>query len=100
MTPGRREPPGARPGPAAWPAAPRRTGRPPRRRRTPDRWPCRGLALADGLAGGQGLDVRGIQRVAGDAPVAALHLLDDYPGDRAHVLRSPPWCRSASAPCP
>src|ERR1700691_4124045 len=42
--------------------------------------------LADGLAGGQGLDVRGAQRVAGDAPVAAFHFLDDHPGDLAHVL--------------
>src|SRR5258706_299509 len=67
------------------PAAPRRWP-PPRRGRTPDRGPCRGLALADGLADGQGPDVRGAQRVAGDAPVAALPLLDDNPGDRAHVL--------------
>src|SRR5271154_873448 len=41
--------------------------------------------LADGLAGRERLDVCRAQRIAGDAPVPALHFLDDYPGDRAHV---------------
>src|SRR5688572_17349605 len=34
----------------------------------------------------QGLDIGGVQRVAGDRPVAGGDLLDDAPGDRAHVL--------------
>ena len=84
------------------------SGAPPHRAPTtmtsytgPSAW--RGLpALADRLAGGQGLDVRGVQRVAGDAPVAAFHFLDDHPGDRRACSRprSPPWRRSAGAPCP
>src|SRR5207344_3610049 len=39
-----------------------------------------------GGAGGEGADVLGGERVARDAPVAALDLLDDAPGDGAHVL--------------
>src|SRR5688572_33343913 len=34
----------------------------------------------------QGLDIGGVQRVAGDRPVAGGDLFDDAPGDRAHVL--------------
>ena len=42
--------------------------------------------LADRRSGRQSLDIGSAQRVTGDAPVAALHLLDHHPGHRTHVL--------------
>src|ERR1700730_15837630 len=46
----------------------------------PEAAPSRGLSAC------QGLDVGGGQGIAADPPVAAFHLLDDAPGDIAHVL--------------
>jgi hypothetical protein len=48
-----------------------------------------------GRAGGERFDVLGAKPIAGDAPVAAAHLLDDDPTDRPLVsavsVRVPAW---------
>jgi hypothetical protein len=52
------------------------------------RYTLRGRPLVSAGRGArrQGLHIGGVQRVAGDRPVAGGDLLDDAPGDRTHVL--------------